>query len=87
MLVFPLTELKLQPNGGRGLTLVDVDEKDALVSVAAFSGALRLLGSGRGGKAKDEVLKGVALEAYEGKRARKGKLVAGLKLQRVVAAD
>jgi topoisomerase-4 subunit A len=87
LLVFPLSDLKLQPNGGRGLTLMDVAEKDALVSVAAFAGALRLLGSGRGGKAKEDVLKGVALEAYEGKRARKGKLVSGLKLQRVVAAE
>ncbi|HEY1394060.1 MAG TPA: DNA topoisomerase IV subunit A, partial [Methylibium sp.] len=35
LLVFPLDELKLQPNGGRGLTLMDVDAKDPLVSVAS----------------------------------------------------
>ena len=29
LLVFALDELKLQPNGGRGLTLMDVDAKDA----------------------------------------------------------
>ena len=36
LLVFPLDELKHQPNGGRGLTLMDVDAKDPLLSVASF---------------------------------------------------
>jgi topoisomerase-4 subunit A len=85
LLVFALAELKLQPNGGRGLTLMDLDDSDALVSVAAFTDSLRLLGSGRGGKAKDETLKGIALEGYEHKRARKGKLVGGMKVQRALA--
>ena len=44
--MFALDELKLQPNGGRGLTLMDLDAKDALVSVAAFTQSLRVLGSG-----------------------------------------
>ena len=86
LLVFALADLKLQPNGGRGLTLLDLDAKDALVSVAAFSGGLRLLGSGRGGKPKEELLKAAALEPYAGKRARKGKVVVGMKAQRAVAA-
>jgi len=73
LLVFPLDELKLQANGGRGLTLIDLDAKDALVSVAAFGDTLQLLGTGRGGKPKDEMLKGAALEPYAGKRARKGR--------------
>ena len=85
LLVFPLDELKHQPKGGRGLTLMDLDAKDALTSVAAFTQVLRVLGSGRGGKAKDEVLKGVALAAHVGRRARKGKVVEGMKAQRVVA--
>jgi topoisomerase IV subunit A len=37
LLVFPLGELKHQPNGGRGLTLMDVDAKDPLLSVASIS--------------------------------------------------
>jgi topoisomerase IV subunit A len=87
LLVFGLDELKLQPNGGRGLTLIDLEPKDALVSVAAFGDALRVLGSGRGGKPKDEVLKGAALTPHVGKRARKGKaLGAGMKATRVMAA-
>ena len=85
LLVFPLDELKHQPKGGRGLTLMDLDAKDALASVAAFSQALRVLGSGRGGKPKDDVLKGAALAAHVGWRARKGKLVEGMKAQRVLA--
>ena len=86
LLVFGLDELKLQANGGRGLTLIDLEAKDALVSVAAFGSVLQVLGTGRGGKAKDELLKGVALAAHVGKRARKGKVVEGMKAQRVVAA-
>ena len=73
LLVFGVDELKLQANGGRGLTLIDLDAKDALVSVAAFSQAVQMLGTGRGGKAKEELLKGAALAPYVGKRARKGR--------------
>jgi topoisomerase-4 subunit A len=87
LLVFELSELKLQPGGGRGLTLMDVGAKDALVSVAAFRDALRVLGTGRGGKAKDEVLKGAALASHGGKRARKGRPVDGMKAQRVLPAE
>ena len=77
LLVFGLDELKLQANGGRGLTLIDLDTKDALVSVTAFSDALRVVGSGRGGKPRDEVLKGVALALHVNRRARKGRVLAG----------
>ncbi len=73
LLVFGLDELKLQAKGGRGLTLVDLDPKDALVSVTAFGEALRVLGTGRGGRARDEVVRGAALEAHIGRRARKGR--------------
>lgn len=87
LLVFGLDELKLQPNGGRGLTLIDVDAKDPLVSVAAFGDVLQVLGVAlRGGKPREELLKGAALAAHVGKRARKGRAVEGMKAQRVVAA-
>lgn len=85
LLVFPLQELKLQPKGGRGLTLMDVDAKDPLVSVATCASAVKVLGTGRGGKAKEDELKGAALAVYAGKRARKGKLLdAGMKPYRVL---
>jgi topoisomerase-4 subunit A len=73
LLVFPREELKLQSNGGRGLTLMDVDAKDPLVSVATCANALKVTGLGRGGKAKEEDLKNASLAVYAGKRARKGK--------------
>jgi topoisomerase IV subunit A len=87
LLVFALDELKLQSNGGRGLTLMDVDAKAPLVSAATCAEALKVIGSGRGGKPKDEDLKGASLAAHVGKRARKGRKVEGLqKVLRVVAA-
>ena len=86
LLVFPLDELKLQPNGGRGLTLMDVDATAPLVSVATLADAVTVQGSGRGGKPKDELLKGAALAACQGKRARKGRKLEGLqKVLRLVA--
>ena len=72
LLAFGLDEVKLQANGGRGLTLIDLDDKDALVSVAAFGDALLVQGTHRN-KPKDEVLRGAALAAFVGKRARKGR--------------
>ena len=87
LLVFGLDELKLQANGGRGLTLIDLEAKDALVSVAAFAQALLVQGTGRSAKAKDETLKGAALAPYLGKRARKGKAlgIPAMKAARVTA--
>ena len=86
LLVFPLDELKLQSNGGKGLTLMDVDAKDPLVSIATCASAVKVLGTGRGGKAKEEDLKGATLASHAGKRARKGKVIdASIKGQRVIA--
>ena len=88
LLVFGVDELKLQSNGGRGLTLIDVDGDDPLVSVAAFGDALRVLGSGRGGKLREELLRGAALEEHVGRRARKGRRQHAVPTAtRVVAAD
>jgi topoisomerase-4 subunit A len=76
MLVFGLDELKLQSNGGRGLTLMDVDPKqDPLISVAAVSQGVRVIGTTRGGKPKEEDVRNSAYLAHIGKRARKGKAV------------
>ncbi len=78
LLVYPIDELKLQPGGGRGLTLMDVDAKAPLLSVAAFNEVLKVLGSGRGGKPKEELLKAAGLAEHAGRRARKGRKVDGL---------
>ena len=78
LLVYALSELKLQPGGGRGLTLMDVDTTTPLLSVATLADQLKVLGSGRGGKPKEELLKWAALAEHRGKRARKGRKVDGL---------
>jgi topoisomerase-4 subunit A len=86
LLVFPLDEVKLQANGGRGLVLMDVDAKDPLVSVATCANALKVSGVGRAGKAKEADLAGAALAVYRGSRARKGKVCdLGMKAQRLLA--
>jgi topoisomerase-4 subunit A len=86
LLVFALGEVKLQSNGGRGLTLMAVDAKDPLLSVATFHDALVVHGASRAGKPKEETLRGAALAGYAGKRARKGKLAPGMKAGRRVLA-
>ena len=78
LLTFALDELKHQPKGGRGLTLMDIDARDSLLSTAVFAQALRVLGNGRGGKPKEDVLKGASLAGYAAKRARKGREVEAL---------
>ena len=79
LLVFGLDELKLQSNGGRGLTLMDLETKDRLLAACPFATVLTVVGTGRGGKPKEEVLRGAALAAHVGKRARKGRSVEGIK--------
>ena len=86
LLVFTLDQLKHQPKGGRGLTLIDLEPKDALVSVAAFTQSIQVHGIGRSAKPREEVLRTAALAPYVGKRARKGKaLELGYKPQRLIA--
>ncbi|MFZ4550848.1 MAG: DNA topoisomerase IV subunit A [Aquabacterium sp.] len=76
MLVFGLDELKLQSNGGRGLTLMDVDAKNApLISVASCLNGVRVIGTTRGAKPKEDDVRNSAYAAHVGKRARKGKAV------------
>lgn len=76
MLVFGLDELKLQSNGGRGLTLMDVDaEKDPLISVVSCHQGVRVVGTTRGAKPKEDDLRHSAYVAHIGKRARKGKAI------------
>jgi topoisomerase-4 subunit A len=87
LLSFPLDELKHQPKGGKGLTLMDLEAKDTVLSIACFASQLRVLGSGRGGKPRDELLKNQSLAAHAGKRARKGKAVDGLQKVAGLAPD
>ena len=77
--MFGLDELKLQSNGGRGLTLMDLEAKDRLLAACPFTTALTVVGTGRGGKPKEEVLRATALALHAGKRARKGRPIDGIK--------
>ena len=86
LLVYALDELKLQPGGGKGLTLMDVDAAAPLLSVATLAGSLKVLGSGRGAKPREDLLRGAALAEYSGRRARKGRKVEGfVKVLRLLA--
>jgi len=86
LLTFPLEELKHQPKGGKGLMLMDLEGKDQVLSLACFTTQLRVHGSGRGGKPREELLRNQSLAAHAGKRARKGKAVEGLqKVARLTA--
>ena len=75
LLVFGLDEMKTLSGGGRGVTLMGLDENESLVQALAIGKAgLVLSGTGRGGKAYEEVFAGAALTPHLGKRARKGRL-------------
>ena len=73
ILTFAITELKLQPAGGRGLVLIDLDDKDTLAGAAAYTRSVKIEGIGRGGKAREEMLEIRSLNNARLVRARKGK--------------
>lgn len=73
ILTFDIAELKLQAGGGRGLMLLDLDEKDSLAGAAAYTRSIRITGIGRGNKAREETLEIRSLNNAKAARARKGK--------------
>jgi len=74
LLVFWLEEVKALSAGGRGVTLIALEGAQKLVQAMPIGpGGVTLLGTGRGGKAQEAVLRGDALEPHVGKRARKGR--------------
>jgi topoisomerase-4 subunit A len=60
-------------NGGRGLMLVDLEDKDTLAGAAAYTRSIRIEGIGRGGKEREETLEIRSLNNARSVRARKGK--------------
>ncbi|WP_158899008.1 DNA topoisomerase IV subunit A [Burkholderia sp. L27(2015)] len=77
LLVFGLDELKALSGGGRGVTLIALDDTQKLLQAVPIAAAgVVLSGTGRGGKAQDAVLSGEALQAHVGKRARRGRVSA-----------
>jgi len=74
LLVFGLDEMKTLSGGGRGVTLMALDDKETLVQALAINAAgVMLIGARRGGRLDEEKLSGAALASHVGKRARKGR--------------
>ena len=73
ILTFDISELKQMAGGGRGLMLIDLDDKDTLAGAAAYTRSVRIAGIGRGGKSRDETLEIRSLNNARAARARKGK--------------
>ncbi|MBS1170758.1 MAG: parC [Burkholderiaceae bacterium] len=81
LLAFPLDEIRTLSNGGRGVILMGLEDKEKLLAVqpAGEKGVL-VSGTGRGGKTQELRLTGANFTALAGKRARKGKKL-GVKYQ------
>jgi topoisomerase-4 subunit A len=60
-------------NGGRGLMLIDLVDKDTLAGAAAYTRSVKIEGIGRGGKAREETLEIRSLNNARAARGRKGK--------------
>ena len=73
ILTFEIKELKTMANGGRGLTLIDLEDNDSLAGAAAYTRSIRVEGIGRGGKAREETLEIRSLNNARATRGRKGK--------------
>ncbi len=77
VLVFDMSEVKAQSGGGRGVTLMDLDDGEKLVIAlpVAKTGAVLHATKGTAARPVEVKLAGAAMEAQRGHRARKGKLV------------
>ena len=60
-------------NGGRGLMLIDLEDKDTLAGAAAYTRSIKIEGIGRGAKEREETLEIRSLNNARAVRARKGK--------------
>jgi len=83
LLVFGMDELKTLTNGGRGVTLMELEPKERLLAAQAISQkGVTVLGTWAGAKPREVDLSASGLQIHIGKRARKGKaLVAKIKVQ------
>jgi topoisomerase-4 subunit A len=89
VLVFGIDEMKVLTNGGRGVTLMELEPKETLLAVQPISPkGLNVSGTWAGDKPRTVELFGVGLEPHFGKRARKGKaLSAKLKAKDLAMRD
>lgn len=73
IITFDISQLKQLNNGGRGLLLLDLEDKDKLAGAAAYTRSVLITGTGRGGKAREETLEIRSLNNAAAARGRKGK--------------
>ena len=73
ILTFEIKDLKVMANGGRGLMLIDLEDKDSLAGAAAYTRSVKIEGIGRGAKPRDETLEIRSLNNARAVRGRKGK--------------
>ena len=77
VLVFGMDEMKTLANGGRGVILMELEEKETLIAARPISQkGVIVSGIGRASKPQEERLSASALAVHFGKRARKGKALA-----------
>jgi len=75
LLVFALSEMKTLAKG-RGVIVMDLDKGEELLAVAVNDGtAVRVIGTGRGGKPGEQQIAGAELQKHRMHRARKGCLI------------
>ncbi len=88
ILTFALAELRAMAGGGRGLMLIDLEDKDTLAGAAAYSRSIRIEGIGRGNKEREETLEIRSLNNARAVRGRKGKAAdLGFKPLRVLRVE
>ncbi|WP_323140072.1 DNA topoisomerase IV subunit A [Massilia phyllosphaerae] len=74
VLVFGIDEMKTLTNGGRGVTLMELEPKETLTAAQPISQrGVNVVGTWAGDKPRTVELFGVGLEPHFGKRAKKGK--------------
>ena len=77
VLVFGMDEMKTLTNGGRGVILMELEDKETLIAARPISQkGVIVSGIGRASKPQEERLSASALAVHFGKRARKGKALA-----------
>ena len=77
LLVFGMDELKTLTNGGRGVTLIELEPKETLISAQPISQkGVIVHGTWAGNKPREVELIASGLAVHFGKRARKGKALA-----------
>lgn len=88
ILTFEIGELKLMEKGGRGLMLIDLEDKDTLAGACAYTRSVKIEGIGRGGKERDETLEIRSLNNARAARGRKGKAAdLGFKPSRITRVE